>query len=336
MNCDEIEEKLSEYIEGRLDPSNTKRVHDHVFSCPRCQADAQVLAHTRQAVADLPKVSPPPGFSQKVMARIKAEADRPSLWQRLFLPLRIKIPVHALTILLVGGLVFYLYQANKPVQVEVAKIPPPAYIPPSQEDRAQAPAAPIQPGSIALDEVGPARRAEVKREKKAAMPPAAQESQKLNQPAEGLADIQVPQAEEVVSEAPTAQVELTLVPHASSQGKEALLHQVEDLVKKVGGQSARRQDSPDKSSPGGLGLQKGRIGQQTALWVIIPEDRYAQLKTELSALGSIQAERKPLPPPTPFTPPAASSPGAASELKAFSQTPSKVRILLILQLPEKP
>jgi hypothetical protein len=352
MNCEEIEEKLSEYIEGRLDPSNAKAVQDHVFSCPRCQAEAQVLAHTRRAVSQLPSVEPPPGFSQRVMARIREDEQRPSFWQDIFLPLRIKIPIHALAILLVGGLVFYLYQANKPVQTEVAKLAPPASLPLQQKDQVSSPPAfipvdPVQPEPRPPDEVGLAGRVEVKREKKATAP-AVKEEQKPSQPSETLVAKQAPQAEEPAQE-PTIQTftssspesqstdfELTLVAHANIQGKETLLQQVEDLVKKVGGQSVQHQDVPAKSKQGLLGKAQGPTGQQIALWLVIPEDRYGQLKTELSALGSIQKEREPSPPPAAPSPPASFSPPHAPAPKAFSKASSKFRVLLILQLPEKP
>ncbi|MCI0530079.1 MAG: DUF2275 domain-containing protein, partial [Nitrospira sp.] len=147
MRCDQVQERLSEYIENLLDAENHTSVHDHLSSCPHCQAEAQALVQTRLVVANLPSVEPPPGFSQSIMARIREEADRPSLWQRLFLPIRIKIPIHTMAILLVGGLAVYLYQVNKPVETGVATFipsdpktsfeqglntqPPPASPPPS-------------------------------------------------------------------------------------------------------------------------------------------------------------------------------------------------------------
>ena len=71
MKCEHIHDKLSEYLEGLLDHENYAAVQSHLSSCSRCQVEAQALERGIRAVAELPSVEPPPGFSQKVMARIR-------------------------------------------------------------------------------------------------------------------------------------------------------------------------------------------------------------------------------------------------------------------------
>ena len=41
------------------------------------------------------------GFTNRVMARVRETANPPSLWERLFLPLRIKIPLQATAVVLI-------------------------------------------------------------------------------------------------------------------------------------------------------------------------------------------------------------------------------------------
>ena len=92
MKCEQVQEKLSEYLEGHLDEVNYRAVKGHLSSCHHCQAVAQTLTQSIRAVADLPAIDPPFGFLQKVMAKIREEAEKPSLWHRFFLPIKNKIP----------------------------------------------------------------------------------------------------------------------------------------------------------------------------------------------------------------------------------------------------
>jgi len=91
--CEEIQAKLSDYLEGSLDSGNHRAVEDHLYLCPICLAEADALTDSIKGVASLPSVDPPPGFTQKVMAQVREEATRPSLWERMFQPFSIKRPV---------------------------------------------------------------------------------------------------------------------------------------------------------------------------------------------------------------------------------------------------
>ncbi len=121
MNCEQVQARLSEYLEKSLEREVLEAVESHLSSCPRCQAEAEFLAESVRRVADLPSVEPPLGFSQRVMTRVREEAERPRLWQRLFLPISVKIPIHAAALLLVGGFAVVLYQANMPPEMQLTK-----------------------------------------------------------------------------------------------------------------------------------------------------------------------------------------------------------------------
>ncbi len=89
MNCDQVQARLSEYLEKSLEREVLEAVESHLSSCPLCQAEAEFLAESVRSVADLPSVEPPLGFSQRVMTRVREEAERPRLWQRLFFPISV-------------------------------------------------------------------------------------------------------------------------------------------------------------------------------------------------------------------------------------------------------
>lgn len=312
MRCDQVQERLSEYLENRLDAENHTSVHDHLSSCPHCQAEAQTLAQTHQAVADLPVVEPPPGFSQRVMASIREEAARPNLWQRLFLPFMIKIPIHAMAILLVGGFAVYLYQANKPPpeadQTEVAKLAPSEPQTALEKDLfSQTPAAPPPPEqeSKMMDEVSP---------------PAPGRVQDLKQ--EGL-PANIPLAPAPVQ---TADHQLTFVPKDPAGKGTVLIQRVEDLVKKMGGQYIRSEEVVARAKQSlATGPQQGHVTKTQTLWLTIPQDRYNQFKTELASLGKI--EESSIAPETPA--------GSMAAPKSSTEGLPPLRIKLVLQLTEK-
>jgi Putative zinc-finger/Predicted integral membrane protein (DUF2275) len=108
MNCDEIQTRLSEYVEKSLDAISAKGIELHLLSCSRCRVEAESLAECMQQVASLPMVDPPLGFIQRVMAHVRDIDKTPILWERLFFPLRVKIPLQATAVVLVGALAIVL------------------------------------------------------------------------------------------------------------------------------------------------------------------------------------------------------------------------------------
>jgi hypothetical protein len=110
MNCEEIQNRLSEYLDKSLDAISAKSVELHLSSCPLCRAEAAALADCIRQVATLAAVEPPPGFARRVMARARAIETRPTVWQRLFFPLPMKIPLHAGAVIAVAALAILLAQ----------------------------------------------------------------------------------------------------------------------------------------------------------------------------------------------------------------------------------
>ena len=350
MRCDQVQERLSEYLENLLDAESHTSVHDHLSSCVHCQAEAQTLAQTRKAVSDLPSVEPPLGFSQKVMARIREANQKPSLWRRLFLPLMIKIPIHAMAIFLVAGLAVYLYQANMPVQTEVARMEPSGPKPTNDIGiYSQPPASPAPPSlqqkQAQKDEFTSklsGRRKDLNQEG----PPAGASREK--KPTEHGADILIPEKEarpEDLGKSPAEEVpvadalrvpappsvqdvnyQLIFVPKNPAGKSTELMHKVEDLVKKLGGQYAQAEEMTTGSKQGlATEPQPDRFVKSQTLWLTLPGDRYVQFKTELASLGKV--EEAAIAPDMPA--------GSMSAPKASRETPP-LRIKLILQLRKKP
>jgi Putative zinc-finger/Predicted integral membrane protein (DUF2275) len=117
MNCEEVEKYLSDFLDKSLDIERAQEIEDHLAACSVCSDEMASLAECQQLVSGLPAVEPPVGFTNRVMAQVREAANRPSLRERLFLPLRMKIPLQATAVVLIAVLAAYIYQ-KEPLQRE--------------------------------------------------------------------------------------------------------------------------------------------------------------------------------------------------------------------------
>jgi hypothetical protein len=110
MNCEEVQKYLSDFLDEGLDIEHSREVSDHLANCPLCSEEMASLAECQRLVAGLPIVEPPVGFTTRVMADVHEAANTPTLWERLFQPLRTKIPLQTTAAVLIAVLAAYIYQ----------------------------------------------------------------------------------------------------------------------------------------------------------------------------------------------------------------------------------
>lgn len=145
MNCDEVQSRLSEYLENLLDPQTTGSIAGHLSACAHCRAEADDITQTIYLVKALPEIEPPAAFATRVMAYVRETAAQPPFWQRLFLPLRIKLPIHTAALILVSILAAYVY--HKEPQQRPLKIAEAERDQQEQDKRDRSPA-PESPASV--------------------------------------------------------------------------------------------------------------------------------------------------------------------------------------------
>ncbi|WDT70926.1 MAG: DUF2275 domain-containing protein [Candidatus Manganitrophus sp.] len=316
MNCDQIQEQLSEYLDNRLEDADRRRaIEDHLATCPRCLPEAKQLRDGIKGVAGLPEVELPAGFSQRVMARVREEGAGPTLWERLFQPLRIKIPLHATGLLLVVGLAVFLYRANEPMEQMAQSIPseaaptlkqaPPAIEEPKSIDITGPPAEPSeqllsdspQAPPAELDQMAPLRQ----EDRSASAPAPAQEMMAFKEAELGKAKSETSasagtplpntgeqQMAEVLPkrESPSPpDILLTLLTRGKADGPMDLSAKVKEIVERSGGTlhlSAER-DEPGNDKP------RFRLD--------LPRSEYNRFKAELTQVGEIISESQPSSPP---------------------------------------
>jgi hypothetical protein len=123
MECSDIQEKLSAYVEGIVSSEEEMLIDEHLKACQQCSRSLADLKKTLEYVQGLEEIEPPPWLTQKVMARVRSEAQQKrGIFQRLFYPLHIKLPIEALAAILIAITTVYVFKTVQP-EMELAKAP---------------------------------------------------------------------------------------------------------------------------------------------------------------------------------------------------------------------
>lgn len=114
MNCDQIQQRLSAWIDGQLEEPARSVVAEHVGLCERCALEAEEFAHLNRIYAGADEVAPNAGFSAAVLDRIRA-AEEETSWPQWLAWLRpAPTPVFAgvVALLLVAAVTFWTSRAE--------------------------------------------------------------------------------------------------------------------------------------------------------------------------------------------------------------------------------
>ena len=168
MECHEVQERLPAYLEGSLSPEERAAIKEHLKPCEKC---SQSLADLQKAIAyvrDLPEVEPPAWLAQRVMARVRSEAEaRKGIWQILFYPIHIKLPLEAAAAIAIAVSTIYVFKTMEPTMY-LSKAPSEGVRAPAISE-VQKPAVPQ--GFMVMEKEGPtpkpAERLPIKGEAKA-------------------------------------------------------------------------------------------------------------------------------------------------------------------------
>ena len=133
MNCEETGLQLSEFLDRTLDGDYLRNVREHLTGCPRCSEELAGLAECRRLVSSLPVVEPPVELVTRIMADVREAAHRPGILERLFPPVRLKMPLQAAAVVLIGILSVYLYQKDDPGNLPQTPVTPESVLSVQQE-----------------------------------------------------------------------------------------------------------------------------------------------------------------------------------------------------------
>ncbi len=78
MECSETLERMMLALDGELPPEEWRMLESHLEACAPCRAQWERLQAVERVLQRAPLLAPPPGFAERVMARV----DRRRAWRR--------------------------------------------------------------------------------------------------------------------------------------------------------------------------------------------------------------------------------------------------------------
>ncbi len=130
MECSNIQEKLSAYIENIISYEEKLLIEEHLKSCQKCSKSLSELRKTVKYVQSLEEIEPPQWLTQKIMARIRSEVvatrfraePKKGVFQKLFYPLHIKLPIEAFATIAIVITAVYIFKTIQP-EMKVVQAP---------------------------------------------------------------------------------------------------------------------------------------------------------------------------------------------------------------------
>lgn len=123
MECREVQDNLNNYIEGILPSEALKSFEEHIALCSKCKEELADLQKTITHIKDFEELEPPPWLAQKVMAKVREEAElKKDFFHKIFYPLHIKLPIEAAAVFFVAVISIYIFKSIGP-QIQLAKAP---------------------------------------------------------------------------------------------------------------------------------------------------------------------------------------------------------------------
>jgi hypothetical protein len=160
MTCDEIRALFSDVADARLASGEQTTWDAHLVICPDCRREWASFQRTLGLLQGLPRHRAPTGFVDRVMSAAYPQPWPRRLARRLFVPLRVKVPLEAAALALLAFTGVYLVQRTPEMQQAMRDAEPPSR-PPAIPAEPQSftvppPAAPAQsPASSAPRPVAP-------------------------------------------------------------------------------------------------------------------------------------------------------------------------------------
>jgi len=117
MNCKEIQNLLSEFIDGELDGSNMSAIKAHMIRCPSCRSERDKLEQIGSGLRSLPPVTAPADFEFRIYAGIRNQVSDVQSPRRISWKMVVS-PIAAMIIgILISPVLFQTINNKTPVLV---------------------------------------------------------------------------------------------------------------------------------------------------------------------------------------------------------------------------
>jgi hypothetical protein len=160
MVCNEMRERLSEYLDGVLTTETKTWMDDHLSECAGCRKELELLKTVVRELHSLHQVDPPEDFLEQIHGRMRWRTWHQRVIRFLFFPLRFKIPIQIAGAITAGLLVFSILtlqqdETDRILRPSLVPAPPPATLSPETGTLSQRPEtnrAPIAPTRVGSKE----------------------------------------------------------------------------------------------------------------------------------------------------------------------------------------
>ncbi len=115
MECEEVKELLSEYIGRALDEKVQQHVKKHLSKCKDCSKEHRSLRTYFRAMGSLREVEVPQDFLLEVRKRIEQRRIFKRIMRKVFVPVRVKLPMELVGAAVAAVLVIYIHNTMQPV-----------------------------------------------------------------------------------------------------------------------------------------------------------------------------------------------------------------------------
>lgn len=93
MKCVDVKKYLSEYIDGKLEGELNEQVEKHLLSCGACSEDLDAILTIKEHLGRMEEIEVPQDFISSIHKRIEEDSGLKKIFNTLFKPARIKIPL---------------------------------------------------------------------------------------------------------------------------------------------------------------------------------------------------------------------------------------------------
>lgn len=115
MSCERMENRIFNYLDGRLKESEQREVEKHLAACAPCRVRVEEFRAVSGFLDELPVIEPSPEFDVRVRALVAAEPVKQSWWSWLKVQPRVAFAACALLL----AVLWLGYRSPQPAAVQV-------------------------------------------------------------------------------------------------------------------------------------------------------------------------------------------------------------------------
>ena len=303
MTCHDAREQLSALLDEALEADRRVEVEAHLAGCAECRFELDRLRATVGALHGLERPRAPIGFVDRVMERVQPAPWYRRLGGRLFLPLSIKLPAAAATVVIIAGLATLVWERTPEFHsvarqdFAIPSAPPTTMVEPTSRAPAQSPSAPAEMSR-------PSEPPRARSEERPPSFPAATDSQAPSAPAEPKAAAPAtptPESKPAAPPAPETKAAAPPAPAAKSESEVRARSATQTVRRTLGAAPssdlAGRLIVRDRAAAvvslvelvskiGGYEIGRRQDADSTVIDVQVPAASYDEFVRGLDALGS--------------------------------------------------